>query len=73
MRGLLGRALRRRVALVEAAHNTLLPEAYHLAEWLARLWGHLNTLLVGHGAPEAALGPAVFVDCPVGQEDAQSW
>ncbi|KAG0727005.1 Neuron navigator 3 [Chionoecetes opilio] len=74
VRGLLGRVLRRRVAAAEAAANTRLPDAHHLAEWLARLWLHLNTLLAGHcGAAMATLGPGLLLDCPLGQEETQAW
>ncbi|XP_063851272.1 neuron navigator 3-like [Scylla paramamosain] len=73
VRGLLGRVLRRRVAAAEAAANTRLPDAHHLAEWLARLWLHLNTLLTGHCGGDAALGPGLLLDCPLGQEETQAW
>lgn len=62
------------MAAAEAAANTRLPDAHHLAEWLARLWLHLNTLLAGHcGASEATLGPGLLLDCPLGQEETQAW
>lgn len=74
VRGLLGRVLRRRVVAAEVAANTRLPDAHHLAEWLTRLWLHLNTLLSGHcGSHEVAVGPGLLIDCPMGQEETQVW
>ncbi|XP_047477202.1 neuron navigator 3-like isoform X4 [Penaeus chinensis] len=74
VRGLLGRVLRRRVVAAEVAANTRLPDAHHLAEWLTRLWLHLNTLLSGHcGSHEVGVGPGLLIDCPMGQEETQVW
>lgn len=74
VRGLLGRVLRRRVVAAEVAANTRLPDAHHLAEWLTRLWLHLNTLLSGHcGSNEVGVGPGLLIDCPLGQEETQVW
>lgn len=74
VRGLLGRVLRRKVAAAEVAANTRLPDAHHLAEWLTRLWMHLNTLLSGHcGSNDVGIGPGLLTDCPLGQEETQVW
>ncbi|KAK7066620.1 hypothetical protein SK128_014279, partial [Halocaridina rubra] len=74
VRGLLGRILRRKVVSAEVAANTRLPDAHHLAEWLTRLWLHLNTLLSGHcSSHEVGVGPGLFMDCPMGQEETQAW
>lgn len=74
VRGLLGRVLRRRVVAAEVAVNTRLPDAHHLAEWLTRLWLHLNTVLSGHcGSHEVGIGPGLLMDCPLGQEETQAW
>ncbi|KAK4308203.1 hypothetical protein Pmani_020091 [Petrolisthes manimaculis] len=74
VRGLLGRVLRRKVAAAEVAANTRLPDAHHLAEWLTRLWMHLNTLLSGHcGSNDVGVGPGLLTDCPLGQEETQVW
>lgn len=74
VRGLLGRVLRRRVVAAEVAANTRLPDAHHLAEWLTRLWLHLNTVLSGHcGSHEVGIGPGLLMDCPLGQEETQVW
>ncbi|XP_066982596.1 neuron navigator 2-like isoform X3 [Macrobrachium rosenbergii] len=74
VRGLLGRVLRRRVVAAEVAANTRLPDAHHLAEWLTRLWLHLNTLLSGHcSSHEVGVGPGLLMDSPLGQEETQVW
>nr|XP_053644760.1 neuron navigator 2-like [Cherax quadricarinatus] len=74
VRGLLGRVLRRRVVAAEVAANTRLPDAHHLAEWLTRLWLHLNTVLSGHcGSHEVGIGPGMLMDCPLGHEETQAW
>lgn len=74
VRGLLGRVLRRRVVAAEVASNTRLPDAHHLAEWLTRLWLHLNTLLSGHcSSNEVGVGPGLLMDSPLGQEETQVW
>ncbi|KAG7156793.1 Neuron navigator 2-like [Homarus americanus] len=65
---------RNQVVAAEVAANTRLPDAHHLAEWLTRLWLHLNTVLSGHcGSHEVGIGPGLLMDCPLGQEETQAW
>ncbi|CAL4088345.1 unnamed protein product [Meganyctiphanes norvegica] len=75
VRGVLGRVLRQRVVVAEVGSGTQLPDHHQLAEWLTRLWLHLNTILTDHCAsPEVAcIGPGMLMDCPLGQEEAQVW
>ena len=42
-------------------------------EWLSKLWQHLNKFLESHSAPEVAVGPRLFLSCPMDAAQAQVW
>jgi neuron navigator 2 len=65
VRGLLGRHLRRKLLAVEAETRTHNGDSARIVEWMAHVAAGLNKFLESHAGPEATLGPATFMACPL--------
>ena len=73
VRGLLGRYLRRRLLAVEVETRTHNGDSAHIVEWVAHVAAAVNKFLESHASPEATLGPANFLDCPLEAPEAKQW
>ncbi|XP_018575253.1 neuron navigator 3 isoform X2 [Anoplophora glabripennis] len=71
-RGLLGRVLRRRLATLELEQG-LQPELAAILGWLPRVWQHLNAFLETHSSGDVAIGPRLFLSCPLELDAARAW
>ncbi|KAK4882133.1 hypothetical protein RN001_005452 [Aquatica leii] len=71
-RGLLGRVLRRRLASLELEQG-LQPELAAVLGWLPRVWQHLNAFLETHSSGDVAIGPRLFLGCPLELDAARAW
>ncbi|XP_018327565.1 protein sickie isoform X2 [Agrilus planipennis] len=71
-RGLLGRVLRRRLATVELEQGPQTELAAVLG-WLPRVWQHLNAFLETHSSGDVAIGPRLFLGCPLELDAARAW
>lgn len=72
-RGLLGRVLRRRLATLELDQGRPQPELASVLGWLPRVWQHLNTFLETHSSGDVAIGPRLFLSCPLELDAARAW
>ncbi|KAJ8373510.1 hypothetical protein SKAU_G00040900 [Synaphobranchus kaupii] len=71
--GLLTRHLNRK--LVHKVRGQVLPASDTLSRtvaWVCAVWQQLNSCLARLGAPEALIGPQMFLSCPVVPEQAQA-
>lgn len=41
--------------------------------WLPRVWQHLNTFLETHSSGDVAIGPKLFLSCPLELDAAKAW
>jgi hypothetical protein len=73
VRGLLGRHLRRKLLAVEAETRTHSGDSARVVEWTAGVAAALNKFLESHASPEATLGPATFMACPLEPAEAKLW
>ncbi|XP_057665931.1 protein sickie [Diorhabda carinulata] len=71
-RGLLGRVLRRRLAGLELEQGPQ-PELAAILGWLPRVWQHLNAFLETHSSGDVAIGPRLFLSCPLELDAARAW
>ncbi|XP_066251212.1 protein sickie [Euwallacea similis] len=71
-RGLLGRVLRRRLAALELDQGPQ-PELAAILGWLPRVWQHLNAFLETHSSGDVAIGPRLFLGCPLELDAARAW
>ncbi|XP_060525859.1 protein sickie isoform X2 [Cylas formicarius] len=71
-RGLLGRVLRRRLAALELEQGPQ-PELAAILGWLPRVWQHLNAFLETHSSGDVAIGPRLFLGCPLELDAARAW
>ncbi|XP_063906521.1 protein sickie isoform X3 [Zophobas morio] len=71
-RGLLGRVLRRRLASLELEQGPQ-PELAAILGWLPRVWQHLNAFLETHSSGDVAIGPRLFLSCPLELDAARAW
>lgn len=71
-RGLLGRVLRRRLATLELEQGPQ-PELAAILGWLPRVWQHLNAFLETHSSGDVAIGPRLFLSCPLELDAARAW
>ncbi|CAH1981009.1 unnamed protein product [Acanthoscelides obtectus] len=71
-RGLLGRVLRRRLATLELERGPQ-PELAAILGWLPRVWQHLNAFLETHSSGDVAIGPRLFLSCPLELDAARAW
>ncbi|CAH1105568.1 unnamed protein product [Psylliodes chrysocephalus] len=71
-RGLLGRVLRRRLAALELEQGPQ-PELAAILGWLPRVWQHLNAFLETHSSGDVAIGPRLFLSCPLELDAARAW
>ncbi|KAL1505332.1 hypothetical protein ABEB36_004923 [Hypothenemus hampei] len=71
-RGLLGRVLRRRLASLELEQGPQ-PELAAILGWLPRVWQHLNAFLETHSSGDVAIGPRLFLNCPLELDAARAW
>ncbi|KAG5897070.1 hypothetical protein JTB14_025886 [Gonioctena quinquepunctata] len=71
-RGLLGRVLRRRLASLELEQGPR-PELAAILGWLPRVWQHLNAFLETHSSGDVAIGPRLFLSCPLELDAARAW
>ncbi|XP_050507171.1 protein sickie isoform X2 [Diabrotica virgifera virgifera] len=71
-RGLLGRVLRRRLATLELEQGPQ-PELAAILGWLPRIWQHLNAFLETHSSGDVAIGPRLFLSCPLELDAARAW
>lgn len=72
VRGLVGRALRRRLHTLELECGPQ-PQLAAVLTWLPRVWHHLNTFLETHGSGDVAISPRLFLSCPLDAEAAEAW
>ncbi|KAK9880377.1 hypothetical protein WA026_010260 [Henosepilachna vigintioctopunctata] len=71
-RGLLGRVLRRRLASLELEEGHQ-PELAAILGWLPRVWQHLNAFLETHSSGDVAIGPRLFLSCPLELDSSRAW
>ncbi|KAI4459068.1 steerin [Holotrichia oblita] len=71
-RGLLGRVLRRRLESLELEQGPQ-PELAAILGWLPKVWQHLNTVLETHSSGDVAIGPRLFLSCPLELDAARAW
>ncbi|CAH0559607.1 unnamed protein product, partial [Brassicogethes aeneus] len=71
-RGLLGRVLRRRLATLELEQGPR-PELAAILGWLPRVWQHLNAFLETHSSGDVAIGPRLFLSCPLELDASRAW
>ncbi|XP_045469651.1 protein sickie isoform X1 [Harmonia axyridis] len=71
-RGLLGRVLRRRLATLELEQGHQ-PELAAILGWLPRVWQHLNAFLETHSSGDVAIGPRLFLSCPLELDSSRAW
>ncbi len=73
VRGLLGRYLRRKLLSVEVETRTRNGDSARIIEWVAQVAVAVNRFLESHAGPEATLGPAHFLACPLEPAEAKLW
>lgn len=73
-RGLLGRVLRRRLSALELERGSnVAPELAAVVAWLPRVHQHLNAFLETHSSGDVAIGPRLFLSCPLDIEASRAW
>eukprot|EP00731_Ephydatia_muelleri_P029738 Em0021g261a len=73
--GILSRSLRKRVFYLKAHSQTIDQAADRMLSWLPYLLEHLNSFINKFHSNNVALGPRVFMGCPVDQSgpDVEVW
>jgi len=73
VKGFLGRYLRRRLFhhdLLTGSQQTQMEKVF---KWLPGVWLHVNTFLENHSSSDVTIGPQLFLQCPLSEEDSQKW
>ena len=71
-RGLLGRVLQRRLISHELSNGSK-SGISNVFSWLPRVWQHINTFIETHNSGDVAIGPRLFLSCPIDMEESCGW
>ncbi|ESN91030.1 hypothetical protein HELRODRAFT_116410 [Helobdella robusta] len=58
---------------ISSIHENHGKETATVLEWLPKLWKHLNKFIEEHSSNDAAIGPHLFLACPMDFVQAEAW
>lgn len=73
VKGFLGRYLRRRLFHHDLLTSTQQTQMEKVFKWLPSVWLHVNTFLENHSSSDVTIGPQLFLQCPLSEEESQKW
>ncbi|KAM6973307.1 neuron navigator 2 [Aplochiton taeniatus] len=73
VKGFLGRFLRRKLLETEMSSRCRSAELVKVVDWLPSVWQHLNRFLEKHSSSNVAIGPRLFLSCPMAVEASRVW
>ncbi|XP_074661110.1 uncharacterized protein LOC141913823 isoform X4 [Tubulanus polymorphus] len=73
VKGFLGRFLRRKLIETEIRTAVRRVDLTKVADWIPKVWQHLNKFLETHSSSDVTIGPRLFLSCPMDISGSQVW
>ena len=73
VKGFLGRYLRRKLIEAEIQTRARNNDLAKIADWMPKVWQHLNKFLEMHSSSDVTIGPRLFLSCPMDVPGSQVW